>query len=199
MNDKLIVNDFKEKASLKLGERSMEIDEEVNGTKVNEEKGLLGENNNKSSIVTLITEGGGSFFRYLKELGLSREPNLLVLSSKHYFYYDETDLKSVKVLINLKKLNLIKHLDLFLNSLCRILPKNTRFIGYFSSNKAFNMNGFGWVNRSLNKLKDILHNKKEYFLDENEVSLLLTENGFQVVDMKMMKGSIYFCSQSNLH
>jgi hypothetical protein len=86
-------------------------------------------------IITLIAEIGINFFRYLKLLGMSRETNLIILSSKYQYSYNEDDLKKVRILINLKKLNLIKHLDMFLNTLVRVLPPNTNFIGYFSDKK----------------------------------------------------------------
>ena len=82
--------------------------------------------------ISVVAEGGVNFFRYLKNLGLSGEPNLIILSSRNHYHCDENDLKSVRTLINLKKLNLIKHLDLFLNALVRILPPETNFIGRFS-------------------------------------------------------------------
>ena len=69
---------------------------------------------------------------------MSGEHNLVVLSSKDNYSCNEHELKNARIIINLKKLNLIKHLDLFLNSLVRILPPNTSFIGYFSDEKAVN-------------------------------------------------------------
>jgi len=69
----------------------------------------------------------------------------------------------------MKKLNLIKHLDLFLNTLVRILPPDTRFIGYFS--------GAENVSR-------------------NEITALLEKNGFKTLNMKEMSGSTYFISQN---
>jgi hypothetical protein len=150
----------------------------------------------RTNIVTLITEGGLNFFQYLKGLGLSTEPNLIVLSSKHHYYYEKNDLKSVRVLINLKKLNLIKHLDLFLNSLCRILPPDAGFVGYFSDNKSLNDTGFNFNRfpKLLIKLNNLLDSKTEYYMDETGVSELLEENGFKVVNMTKIKGHTYFYS-----
>jgi hypothetical protein len=151
--------------------------------------------------VKLITEGGLNFFHYLKSLGLSRERNLIVLSSKHHYYYDKNELKTVRILINLRKLNLIKHLDLFLNSLCRTLPPDAGFIGYFSANKTSKKNGFhlNWLPNLLLRLYKLLSSKTEHFMDENEVSELLEENGFKVVNMTKRNGLTYFYSHSNIH
>jgi hypothetical protein len=87
------------------------------------------------AIFLLIAEVGLNFFRFLKSLGMSGERNLVVLSSKYNYSCHEHELKDVRVIVNLKKLNFIKHLDLFLNSLVRTLPPDTRFVGYFSDGK----------------------------------------------------------------
>ena len=93
------------------------------------------------SVATLISEGGVNFFRYLKKRGMSGAAGLIVLSSKKHYYYDENDLKRVRVLVNLRRLNVIKHLDMFLNTLVRILPPETSFIGYFSDHKSARESG----------------------------------------------------------
>ena len=121
------------------------------------------------AIFALIAEVGLNFFRFLKSLGISGEQNLVVLSSRDSFSCNKNELKNARVIINMKKLNLIKHLDLFLNTLVRILPPDTRFIGYFS--------GAGNVKR-------------------NEITGLLEKNGFKTLIMKEMSGSTYFISQN---
>jgi hypothetical protein len=99
----------------------------------------------------------------------------MVLSSKHHYFYDENDLKSVRVLINLKKLNQIKYLDMFLNTLFLNLPQDAGFIGYFSDINTLKVNGIQikWISRLLNRLKKIFSSGTDYYLDENKVSELL--------------------------
>ena len=150
------------------------------------------------SIVTLIAEVGVNFFRYLKSLGMTGETNLIVLSSKYNYSYDEKGLKDVRILINLKKLNLIKHLDMFLNTLVRILPPNTNFIGYFSDKKNVRRSGFQ-INRVLrlfNRLNNLVDSRKAHIMSKNEVTELLERNGFKTIDMKEMNGLTYFISQN---
>jgi len=146
------------------------------------------------AIVMLIIEVGLNFFRFLKSLGISGEQNLVVLSPKGNYSCNEHELKNVRVLINLRKLNLIKHLDLFLNTLVRILPPDTSFIGYFSDKKN--------VNRSLNKLWllnchfNLFSTRKNHIMNRDEVMELLGKNGFKTLIMKEMNGFIYFVSQN---
>jgi hypothetical protein len=121
------------------------------------------------AIFALLAEVGLNFFRFLRSLGLSADPNLVVLSSKDNYFCNEYELKNARIIINLKKLNLIKHLDLFLNTMVLILPPDTSFIGYFSDEEALN---------------------------RNEVAGLLEKNGFKTLDMKKMNGLTYFISKN---
>ena len=150
------------------------------------------------SIFVLIAEVGLNFFRFLKSLGMSGERNLVVLSSKDSYSCNEDELKDVRVLINLKKLNLIKHLDLFLNSLVRTLPPDTRFIGYFSDEKDIERDGFIPFNlwRFLNRLYNFFSSGTNHLMNRNEVRELLEKNGFKTLNMKKMNGFTYFISQN---
>lgn len=150
------------------------------------------------AIFVLIAEVGLNFFRFLKSLGMSGERNLVVLSSKDSYSCNEHELKDVRVLINLKKLNLIKHLDLFLNSLVRTLPPDTRFIGYFSDEKDTDRDGLIPFNlwRFLNRLYNFFSSGTNHLMNRNEVRELLEKNGFKTLNMKKMNGFTYFISQN---
>ena len=100
------------------------------------------------SIAGLIAEAGANFFSYLKKTGLTREPNLVFLSAKHHYYCDDNELKNARILVNLKRLNLIKHLDMFLFTLIRILPQDANFIGCFSEKKIRKGHYFGFYKPS---------------------------------------------------
>jgi hypothetical protein len=147
------------------------------------------------AIVSLISEGGVNFYRYLKSLNMSKGSDILILPSNHHYFYDEKDLKSVRVLVNLKKLNLIRHLDIFLNTLVRILPQDTNFIGCFSDSKTLKGNGFSYYHpsRLFNSFINFLDSRTDRIMDKNEVSELLGKYGFKTVDMKEMNGLTYFC------
>ena len=140
------------------------------------------------AIVNMIAEGGISIFSYLNKLGLAKEPDLMVLSSKHHYYYDENDLKNIKILVNLKKLNLIKHPNAFLDILNRILPPDANFIGCFTDSKSLKING----SRLLNRFINILDSKTDRNLDRNEVTELLASHGFRIIDMTEIEDVTYF-------
>lgn len=150
------------------------------------------------AIFVLIAEVGLNFFRFLTSLGISGERNLVVLSSKYNYSCNEHELKDVRVLINLKRLNLIKHLDLFLNSLVRTLPPDTRFIGYFSDEKDTDRDGINTFSlwRFLNRLYNFFSSGTNHIMNRNEVRELLEKNGFKTLNMKKMNGFTYFISQN---
>ena len=142
----------------------------------------------------LILEGGENFLEYLKWLELAHEPNLLVLSSRHHFFYDQNDLKGVKVLVNLKKLNLIKHLDSYLHILFRVLPPEANFIGCFSDSRNHRRNGSPFFRTSMfyKKFLDFLDYRTNRNMNRNEVVELLDSHGFGIIDMTEINGMTYF-------
>jgi hypothetical protein len=142
----------------------------------------------------LTAECGKNFFRYLKSFNLFKESELLMLSPNNHYYYDEHDLKSIRTLINLKKLNLIKDLDTFLQTLFRILPPNVNFIGCFSDCKTLKGNGF--LSGLSARFNNLLDPRTDHNLDKKDVSELLGKYGFKVVDMTEMNGLTYFYSRN---
>ncbi len=150
------------------------------------------------AIVNMIAEDGESFFHYLKDLGLSRENNLVVLSSRHHYFYDEDELKNVRTLINLRKLNLIKYLDEFLFTLVQVLPPDTKFLGCFSdcnatgNNSASLFHPIKLLKQKVNRLD--FPGKKT--MNKNKVSEILESYGFKIINMTEMNGLTYFCSQN---
>jgi hypothetical protein len=150
------------------------------------------------AIFTLLAGVGLSFFRFLRSRGISANENLVVLSSKDHFSYDRDELRNVRILINLRKLNLIKHLDIFLGALVRILPPDTSFIGYFSDARAEKVPG---VNISrillpLNRLFRWLDSGTKHSMNRDDVMELLWKNGFKTIAMKEINGHTYFISQN---
>lgn len=141
-------------------------------------------------INNLIAEGGESFLNYLECHGLADEDNTLVLSSKHHFYYDPNELESITTLINVKKLNLIKHLDSFLQSIVHVLSPESNFIGCFSDWKTQKDNGIS--SRMYKGFLNFLDAKNDVEFDRKDVSKLLESHGLKVIDMREINGMTYF-------
>ncbi len=142
----------------------------------------------------LIAEVDENFINYLNWHGLANEDNLLVLSSKLHYYYDYEELKDVTTLINLKKLNLIKHLDDFLHTLYNGLSPKTNFIGCFYDRKT--QKEVNIISRLYKKFINILDSKIDVDIDSRDFSRLLESHGFKIIDMTEINGLTYFRTQN---
>ena len=141
----------------------------------------------------LIAEGGENFLNYLNRQGLVNDHNTLVLSSNHHYYYDDSELLGVTTLINMKKLNMINHLDGFLNTLCNVMAPETNFIGCFSDIDNQKDNGF--YTRLYKGLINFLDSKTDNDIDRKDVSRILETQGYKIMDMTVINGLTYFRSQ----
>jgi len=164
----------------------------------------------------LTSEGNNSFSHYIEWLGLSRDPKVVILSSIHHYYYDAEEMQNVKTVVNLRELNQIKEINNFLHSMFLILPPKCYLIGCFVDNKR--QSGFSFRKRYsdshskmkmeeetngivsaipiLNTIFSILDAKTNKYLSVKNVTHLLEDNGFKVVDMTELEGLTYFCSQN---
>ena len=147
----------------------------------------------------LLAEGGENFYHYITWLGLAKDPNLMILSSIHHYYYDFNDLKGVKTLINLKRFNQINHIDAFLANVLRVLPSKANFVGCFKDNKIHSgiTVPFYQSFKFLNSLINIFDSKSERFMTRKDVIRLLESHDFKIVDMTEISNITYFCAENH--
>ena len=162
----------------------------------------------------LIGEGHEDFYNYLDWLGLVRKHDLLILAASHHYYFEIEDLKNIKTVVTLKKLNNIESPKEFLKEIYNILPHKCHFIGSFTDNRKQNI--FTPVKRStdesdaprsdseqvtgrwnsfLNVLYGIIDAKANRYMSERIVKLLLEETGLKILDITEFNGLTYFCTQ----
>lgn len=158
----------------------------------------MDDNQNNPVFESLLAEGGENFYHYINWLDLASEPNLMILSSIHHYYYDFNDLREVKALVNLKRLNQINHLDSFLNNIGRVLPDKARFIGCFLDNKIrggiavpFYMS-FRWLTSIIN----MFDSKSDKFMSRRDVIRILESHDFGILDMTEISQITYFCAET---
>jgi hypothetical protein len=167
------------------------------------------------AVDNLITEGGADFYNYVKRIGLSKDPGLIVLSSQHSYFYDNEEMNQAKTVINLTELNKIKEIKVLLQSYLNFMPQQCNFVGCFVNNKKFgnydlrnNSSGrlntktsdaveLGIVSRYpfINMLYSLMDLKTNTYLSEKRVSLMLGFYGFKVLDMSELNGLTFFHSQ----
>lgn len=183
-------------ANISVTERK-EFIEHFSGMSIEDKLTLSETVRTNPALENILSEGCDDFFQYLNWLGLAKEPNLMVLSSMQHYYYDHNDLKGITTLINLKKLNQIKHLESFLHILYRILPSESYFVGCFkSSHHHGHKSPFKNPSKFLNGIIDLLENKAERSLSKRIVRILLEEKGFSVLDMTEINRITFFWSQN---
>ena len=154
-----------------------------------------------SVLRTLTNEEGENFANYIEQLGLAKDPNLVVLSSLHHYYYDAEEMINVKTVVNLKELNQVKQLKDFLHSIFHILPPDCNLIGCFVNNKKQSgfilnsspsdsyykrnsdaiENGIASSSPFLNMIYNMIDSKTNKYMSERSVSMLLGEHGFKAV------------------
>ncbi|MDY0084125.1 MAG: hypothetical protein RBR74_13155 [Ignavibacteriaceae bacterium] len=150
-------------------------------------------------VENLLVEGGENFYHYINWLGLNKDPNLMILSSVHHYYYDFNDLKGVKTLINLKRLNQISHLETFLNNVFRVLPSKANFVGCFKDNKIRGGIGVPFYQsfKLLNGLVNMIDSKTDRFMTRKYVIKLLESHDFRLIDMTEISNITFFCAESH--
>ena len=172
-------------------------------------------NGSNPVLKKLDAEGCENFFKYFELLGIANDPNIVVLPSSHHYYYDTEDMKEVKIVVNMKHLNHIKDVKDFLHSIYHILSHQSFFVGIFIdrkyqngffSNSALNQSQIGAKADAvengiesripfLNMMYNIMDLKTNRYMSKHTVTLLLSDAGFNVLDMTELNGLTYFCTQ----
>lgn len=147
-------------------------------------------------VAKLIASGGVSLFRYLMTNGLFGGPGVVILSRHDRATFGTVDMRRATTLITLRRLNMVKHLEIFLSSLSRILPPGTNFVGCFSPAKKESTvterpgkeyNFPGWFFH--------FSRMECHSLNRSKVSEMLERNGLSLVNMKESNGVTYFHSR----
>lgn len=163
----------------------------------------------------LIAEGGAGFYNYVDWRGLSKDTNLIVLSSHHNYFYGAEEMSNVKTVINLKELNQIKRIKSILQSYLHFLPQRSNFVGCFVDNEKINgyvlrkssssfdnKKSFDAIENSIvskipfiNMLYSIMDSRTNSYMSKRSVTSLLDDYGFKVMDMTEFNGLTFFHSQ----
>lgn len=163
-----------------------------------EKKVEMEDDQNNPVLDNLVAEGGENFFHYINWLGLAKDPNLMILSSIHHYYYDFNDLKGVKTLINLKPFNQISRPENFLSNVFRVLPIKANFVGCFKDNKIYSGFALPFYQsfRFLNNLINMIDSKTDKFMSRKDVIRLLESHNFRINDMTEISNMTFFCAES---
>lgn len=140
---------------------------------------------------SLIKENGKNFYYYLTMISLDKDPDPLILSPLHHYYYDLSEIKNVKTIIQIKELNKISDLNKFLNNIVKVISPDTNFVGCFKDDKIYGTN----ILRST-KFTDWLfgnfESKPNHYMSRQKVMNILTKYEFNIMDITEFDNMTYF-------
>ena len=161
---------------------------------------------NNPGVELLYDKGNEDLVSYLEWLNLYKDPNMVVLSSIHHYFYDADEMKNVKTIINLIPVNELRDIKSFLHSIYTLLTSGSNFIGSFKDSK--NHNGYslkpdnvddeavenGILSKIpfINALYNMMDAKTNRNLSKKEVIFILENNGFKIQDITLLNGISYF-------
>lgn len=161
---------------------------------------------NNPGIELLDSQGNEDLINYLEWLNLRNDPNLVVISSFHHYFYDAEEMKNVKTIVSMIYVNEVREIKSFLHSIYTTLTPKSNLIGFFHDSK--NHNGFSLKKNNaddeavengimskipfLNALYNLMDSKTNRNLSKSNVIFLLENNGFKVQDITELNGISYF-------
>ena len=161
---------------------------------------------NNPGAELLYDKGNEDLVTYLEWLNLYEDPNLVVLSSIHHYFYDAEEMKNVRTIVNLVSLNELRDIKSFLHSIYILIKPGSNFIGFFKDSK--NHNGYSlkpdYVDEEavengilskipfINALYNMMDSKTFRNMSKNEVIFILENNGFKVRDVTVLNSISYF-------
>jgi hypothetical protein len=144
-------------------------------------------------IFRIMVLCGFRFFRYLWGAGISSEAGLIILSSHEGANWGFSGFRNTRTLINLRRLDLIRHLEMFVSSLVNLLPQGASFVGCFAHRRD-NSAGGRLPDSNPGLLKRIAWNGAgaRQLLSRDRVSALLEDRCLVIINMTEISGLTYF-------
>ena len=165
----------------------------------------------------LRKEGGDNLFNYVEWLRLLDRTDLIVLSSRHHYFYNNEEMENVRTVVNLKLLNQVRNLELLIDTIYKLIKPAAFFVGSFAEegnryngkvNISFGVNGntskeeaieHGIISRIpiLNHIYNFFDSRTNRYMTRQEVITIFSLHGFDIVDMTEMNGLVYFCAKKS--
>lgn len=150
-----------------------------------------GDSINCRAIENLIAEGGSNFVRYLGWLDMLNQENIILLSPKHHYFFDLSELKCSTTMVLIKKLNLLEDPDGLIRDISRALIPGSSLMGHFPGSHRRSGRTEA-ISKIYSRIIDFLDIRIQRGFDSHSVANLLESNGFKVADMTLIKNTIFF-------
>ena len=146
-----------------------------------------------SEIEHSIHTYDADLFKYIQYHNLVKNNNVFFLSGKHFYFYDKKDMRGIKTVIHLKKLNNVKYLDNTIKQLHGTLSKKTILCGRFVHCKPIRgMSNSIRFAKLYEVVMNLLDNNTNRYLTKRMVTSYLGAYNFKILDMTEIEGITYF-------
>jgi hypothetical protein len=152
---------------------------------------------------------------YLDRMELVSDSGVLVIPSARHYFYNAEDLKGIKTVINLKRLNHVRDIRNFLRKISDLLPNKSNLVGCFVDSKIQKSYPDKYSNLSgnpadkteayengieskvpfINRMYSFIDLRPNRYLTRRAVIHYLEESGLELLGMTELKGLTYFCAQ----
>lgn len=147
------------------------------------------------ALESLLSNGCEDMYNYVHWTGLVREAGMMVLLSISQYHYDLADLQNIRILINQKQLNSVRHLESYLHILFSALPADAYFLGCIKCNNHIINEKTRTSLRKFYRSSNGSDFYPERLFTKEGVYKLLEGQGYKVIDLTDMKGITYFCTR----
>jgi hypothetical protein len=163
-------------------------------------------------------EVGEEVFKYFEELGVFQTNEVLILSSRHSFSYDESTLQKIRIIFNLKVLNKLPKINILFLKLNKLLPIDGYYIGCYDDIYSIQEKFKQYISPGFAKILiwllyyfpriilnlpiiDIISNaigiNYNQCLSIRDVQKIMKSNGFSVVITKRFNNKTFFIAKKH--
>ena len=165
---------------------------------------------NKGLVKKLIKDIGEDAFGYFKSIPFIFDLKVLYFSPKRHYFYHPSEFSNLDAIINLRKINVIKDREDFINNIFQLLPVGGYFIGSYKDYRYDLLNkrsilgsryAFRFFYRLNNKMLAVPGVRNLFYSINSDYSESLTmkdirrffqKNGFSIVNVQRIDELTYF-------
>jgi hypothetical protein len=141
-----------------------------------------------------------NFIEYLSRMGFLGESELLVLSQENNYCFSQSNLKDLKVLVILKRLDKLRHPGTFLNIIGRLVPFGAYLVGCFTPINSFPGEKRAYLHSPYAEKRTTGNYEIISGLYTGRLNIpgMLVPLGFKIIDTTEIKGLTYISCQNTI-
>jgi hypothetical protein len=152
---------------------------------------------NDEPLALIKDEAGLNVYNYFEEIGVFQLKNIVVLSSKHHFFFDYDKVHNSDLVVNLTSANKITDFKLFVSNLGKMLKDGNYYIGCIEC--------AGTSKKEISASSNVFFHKVAHFLMAAQGHLTIDKigktfrsKGFRMVAKQSFGEKTYFMVRKSL-